>query len=162
MNNHTDTTHDPSGRECALAGRKAAGHQVDSYCKACYLDAVSPLADADVIHVYSRDQAIQDGVLTPANILGSDREHSILESHYGFKREVCLSASLAGPLMVLKPEQRLGRLHDILWMASLAFARAGGRGSTLLPFKVKLGSRVHSLWIELDGDGFTIMHPEDR
>jgi hypothetical protein len=33
--------HDPSGRECALAGRKAAGHAVDTYCRPCYRDILA-------------------------------------------------------------------------------------------------------------------------
>jgi len=32
--------HDPTGRACALAGRKAAGWDAPGYCEACYLDAI--------------------------------------------------------------------------------------------------------------------------
>ena len=32
----TPEVHDTSGRLCALAGRFAAGHDVDDYCRPCY------------------------------------------------------------------------------------------------------------------------------
>jgi hypothetical protein len=34
---HSDD-HDPSGRLCALAGRRFAGHDTDDYCRLCYAD----------------------------------------------------------------------------------------------------------------------------
>lgn len=38
----SNNEHDPSGRACALAGRKAAGHDVgEGYCVPCYADAIT-------------------------------------------------------------------------------------------------------------------------
>lgn len=50
MDTTSDLLHDPTGRECALAGRKADGHDVPSYCEACYDEILAgrmPTPDSD-------------------------------------------------------------------------------------------------------------------
>jgi hypothetical protein len=83
-----------------------------------------PWAGAEVISVYTRAQAIEDGVLADVTETASQS---------GFKVPVALTASV---FAIVEPndeeeaegQSSAGRLHDLLWMAYL-YAR-GARTST--------------------------------
>ena len=87
--------------------------------------------DWDVIHTYSRKQAIEDGVLVPVEGLVPDEPNFTREA--GWKVPVALTAALAGLVIPTEPEQAMGqsikgRLWDVLNMARL-YGR-GRRGDT--------------------------------
>jgi hypothetical protein len=113
-----------------------------------------------VISRYSREQAIDDGVLvdvsTPARETGillptviTDHLHNVLEE---------IPAESAG-------QDYRGRLHDVLWMTFLKLKGLGARARSGAAFpaevKVIIDGKLHKLWIVVDGDGLTIMFPED-
>ncbi len=113
-----------------------------------------------IISRYSRAQAIEDGVLVDVTeqaketglllpTVITDHVHNVLEDI---------------------PEESLGqdyrgRLHDVLWMAYLKLKALKSRGlkerDFPVEFEVIIDRNTHSLWIDADGDGFTIMYPED-
>jgi hypothetical protein len=113
-----------------------------------------------IISRYTRAQAIEDGVLVDVTeqaketgmllpTVITDHVHSVLEA---------IPESSAG-------QDYRGRLHDVLWMAYLklrALKSKGIRESDFpTEFQVIIDGHTHSLWIDADGDGFTIMYPED-
>ena len=58
-----------------------------------------------------------------------------------------------------------GRLHDVLWMTFLKLKSFGSKKVTEVEFPAELeviiDAEKHTLWIVIDGDGLTIMYPED-
>jgi hypothetical protein len=95
-------------------------------------DHESLFTDADVIHSFSRAQAISDGLLV--NV--SDWASATTGFAGGFTVPVALAAvvwadvqSIPAHLEGVQDER--GRAHDLLWMASLA-ARRNPKTSTLL------------------------------
>jgi hypothetical protein len=58
-----------------------------------------------------------------------------------------------------------GRLHDVLWMTFLKLKSMQARqmGAEDFPAEVEviIDGDLHKLWIVIDGDGLTIMYPED-
>lgn len=85
-----------------------------------------PWADAQVISVYTRAQAIDDGVLVDVTEMAREA---------GFRCPVALSQAVHAECVAWDQEDdhtqvyqdQAGRLWDVLWMASMA-ARAGGSG----------------------------------
>lgn len=125
--------------------------------------------DADLVHAYTRRQALADGVLvdvmeaaSPAGMLG------------GFKVPVAVTAAVwaaveAIPASLDGLADARGRLHDVLWMARVAAQRlpgqSGGDFEVILPFR-GTRKRVQTLRIEVgpDDDGapcVTIGFPGD-
>ena len=113
-----------------------------------------------IISRYTRTQAIEDGVLVDVTeqaketglllpTVITDHVHNVLE---GIPKESV-------------GQDYRGRLHDVLWMAYLklrALKNKGIRESDFpAEFQVIVDRQTHSLWIDADGDGFTIMYPED-
>jgi hypothetical protein len=113
-----------------------------------------------IISRYTRAQAIEDGVLVDVTeqaketgmllpTVITDHVHNVLDA---------IPESSAG-------QDYRGRLHDVLWMAYLelrALKSKGIRESDFpAEFQVIIDGHTHSLWIDADGDGFTIMFPED-
>lgn len=113
-----------------------------------------------IISRYTRAQAIEDGVLVDVSqqaketglllpTVITDHLHNVLES---------IPKESQG-------QDYHGRLHDVLWMAYLKLRALKSKGITesdfLVEFKVIIDRHTHSLWIDADGDGFTIMYPED-
>src|SRR5262249_54497528 len=95
-----------------------------------------PFSDAEVIHRYTRAEAIADGVLVDVSEWASPREMM-----GGFKIPVAMTA---GVWALLQPregshEDLRGRAHDVLWMASLA-ARRSRPDTDRASFTVRIGS----------------------
>ena len=113
-----------------------------------------------IISRYTRAQAIEDGVLVDVSqqaketglllpTVITDHLHKVLES---------IPKESHG-------QDYRGRLHDVLWMAYLKLRalKSNGLKESDFPmeFEVIIDRHTHSLWIDADGDGFTIMYPED-
>lgn len=116
--------------------------------------------DNQIISRYTRAQAIEDGVL--ADVTEQARETGLLlptviTDHLHHVLEDIPRESLG--------QDYRGRLHDVLWMAYVKLRGLKSRGikETDFPaaFQVIIDRQTHSLWIDADGDGFTIMFPED-
>src|SRR5262249_25990843 len=77
--------------------------------------------DADLIHRYTRAQAIADGVLI--DVSATAREA-------GFKFPVALTAAVWARCVAVPPgvacQDEAGRLWDVLWLLRLAVARGAG------------------------------------
>jgi hypothetical protein len=113
-----------------------------------------------IISRYTRAQAIEDGVLVDVTqqaketglllpTVITDHLHNVLE---------CIPKESQG-------QDYRGRLHDVLWMAYLKLRALKSKGlkesDFPVEFEVIIDRHTHSLWIDADGDGFTIMYPED-
>ncbi len=101
-------------------------------------------SETDIIHTYTRAQALEDGALI--DVSETARE-------VGFRVSVAVSAALWADIEAIPPSKRgiqdaAGRLWDVLWMARLAARQGGsetayrltmhvGRAST---YRVKMGS----------------------
>jgi hypothetical protein len=127
----------------------------------------SIFADADVISVYTRGQAIEDGVLV-------DVSETAREA--GFRIPVALTAAVWATVEAIPPKLEgiqdvQGRLWDVLWMANLAARR--GRSKSEVWFKLLMdrnegGRRLKYLTLKMvvgPGDGgepvITIMLPHE-
>jgi hypothetical protein len=116
--------------------------------------------DDQIISRYTRGQAIDDGVLVEVTEQAKET---------GLLLPTVITDHLHNVLEDI-PEDSLGqdyrgRLHDVLWMAYLklrGLKRKGIEESDFpAKFEVIIDGQTHSLWIDADGDGFTIMYPED-
>lgn len=122
----------------------------------------------DPIHVYTREQAIEDGVLVDLTEWASADKGF----HGGFTCPVAVTSALwnaieAIPASLAGVADVRGRAHDVLWMASLAVRGMIRRGiedrafEAHLPFK-GTRKRTQILRVSFDGnEGFTIGFPED-
>lgn len=123
----------------------------------------------DVISVYTRTQAIADGVLVDVSEMAREA---------GFKFPTAVTSSVWERCVVLPPgcegfQDQSGRLWDVLWMASIAARR--NKGTDRVTFKLNvatdrehLGERAPLVELVLHiGPGdtaepvLTIMFPED-
>jgi hypothetical protein len=127
---------------------------------------------AEVIIVYTREQAIADGVLVDVTEAAKEagfKLHTVVTRNV-WDRGVQVPAGLEG-----QGQDEQGRLWDVLWMASVAARRSPAR-ENLVAFTVSVvngqrpdGSpyrRDHTLWLHVGpGDQgepvLTIMFPED-
>jgi len=117
----------------------------------------------DLISSYTREQAIEDGVLV-------DISDSELTKNAGFKVPVCLTSAVYALCEVPKGLEGCqdfnGRLWDVLWMAVNAF-KTFKEDKHLVPFKVIFQTglkqrKTVTLWLCFnEAEGFTIMLPED-
>ncbi len=113
-----------------------------------------------IISRYTRELAIEDGVL--ADVTEQARETGIilptvLTDHLHQTLENIPDTS-AG-------QDYRGRLHDVLWMTFLKLKSMQARKMAAEDFpaavEVIIDGNLHKLWIVIDGDGLTIMYPED-
>jgi len=115
----------------------------------------------DVISVYTREQAIEDGVLVDVTEWGSSTKGFI----GGFNCPVVFTRALWGAVETKTTNQDTrGRAHDVLFMASLALKAALARKLDGTNFQVllRVGRKVKQiLRVVADGDGVTIGFPED-
>ena len=129
-------------------------------------------AGFEVVSVYTREQAMDDGVLVDVNQCAREagfKVHTVV-THTVWDRCVRIPEGLEG-----QGQDEQGRLWDVLWMASIA-ARRASAGEDLVTFKVSVvdsqrpdGSphrQEHELWLHIgpgdDGEPvLTIMFPED-
>lgn len=108
------------------------------------------------ISVYTREQAIEDGELVDVTEWASATSGFL----GGFTCPVAMTRSvfaLCEPPKGSMQDLR-GRAHDVLWMCRCA---ARGCRSDRLTFKVLMGRRYVTLRAVIDGDGVTIMRPEE-
>lgn len=89
----------------------------------------------ELVHRYTRRQALADGVL---------RDASNAARELGFRVPVAITAAVwvaieAIPARLQGIADMRGRLHDVLWMASLAARREPSRAA--VPFRVLLPTR---------------------
>ena len=100
----------------------------------------------DVIHTYSRAQAIEDGVLVDATQVAQEA---------GIKYPVALTQAVWADVVEPDPEDRAegqseqGRLWDVLWM--LCCAIRGGAGGTELRFRLSVIQKGKPRLVELKG-----------
>lgn len=123
------------------------------------------LANAEVIYSYTRAQALADGGLIDVTDTAKEA---------GFKIPVALTASVWGDCVAWDekqgkvPQDEVGRLWDVLYMA--AMAAAGNRRSSQVPFSLhrvpRWGSRAELVQLVMHiGPGdegkpvITIMQP---
>jgi len=85
--------------------------------------------DLEVVHSYSRKQAIEDGVLIDVTKTASEA---------GFRYPVALTAAVYGPYVEVPDgvsgQDSQGRLWDVLWMLLNAIRRGGD--TDRVPFEV--------------------------
>lgn len=92
----------------------------------------------DVVHTYSRREALDDGVLMDVGAMGKEA---------GFRVPVALTAKTWATCVSWSSKERTpqdedGRLWDVLWMASLAARSAARRGdSGRVEFQVQVVPR---------------------
>jgi hypothetical protein len=116
----------------------------------------------ETIYSYTREQAIEDGVLIDISGTAEAKEA-------GFKIPVCLTASVHALVEVPESLKGLqdykGRLWDVCWMATLAF-RGRKDDNPTIPFKCSFmlenrKVKTFLLWLVFNAsEGFTIMMPE--
>ena len=92
-------------------------------------------SQADIIHSYSRAEAIEDGMLVDMTEWASSDKGFI----GGFKIPVAVTAAVWADIEAIPKRCRgiqdiRGRAHDVLWMCSLAARRGGSE----LRFAVKM------------------------
>lgn len=90
---------------------------------------------AEVISVYTRATAIEDGVLADVSKMAAEA---------GFVVPVAITAAVFAEIERGKGSEVAyfeGRLWDVLWLARLAARRGGDR----IAYKVKIGRKVHRL-----------------
>ena len=109
------------------------------------------------VSAYTRQQAIEDGVLVDVTALAKET---------GFRIPVAFTAAVwsACDRSDDGNEGTQARAHDVLWMAILrirsALQREEGEGS--FPFQVIIERTTHRLWVvSHPAKGFTIGLPED-
>jgi len=117
-------------------------------------------SDDCVISRYTREQAIEDGVL--ADVTQQARETGIVlptvVTDHLHQVLVDIPETSGG-------QDYRGRLHYVLWMTFLKLK--GLQAKPLRPqdfpaeVKVIIDGKTHHLWIVVDGAGLTIMYPED-
>lgn len=122
--------------------------------------------DCEVISVYSRKQAIEDGVLV-------DISHTSEVKECGFKAPVCVTDHLWNKIRSANSPwgDWHGRLWDVCTLAKLAlrnFLRVEKfkhkLDHALIPFRLNFAEDKDSckLWLVFnEKEGFTIMFPED-
>lgn len=110
------------------------------------------------ISVYTRAQAIADGVLVDLTEWGSATSGFM----GGFRVPVACTRAVWATIdrkRMPRMEDVRGRAHDVLWMASLALRGALRRNQDRALFRVKMTRRYHTFKAVVDGDGVTIMEP---
>lgn len=122
--------------------------------------AIAELAETfgNVISVYTRAQAIEDGELVDMTEWAS-RDKGFFG---GYTCPVAITRALFAEVKVegtKKSGDTRGRAHDVLFLSSLAIKGAFRRNEQSVRFVVKLGRKNHVLRVVADGDGITIGYP---
>lgn len=108
-----------------------------------------------IISVYTREQAIKDGILVDVSDTAEVKEA-------GFKIPVCVTAHLWEKITKLGEDNYKGRLWDVVFMAAVAFRK---KKDDLVEFEVLFEEdypKSVKLWLVFNScEGFTIMYPED-
>jgi hypothetical protein len=116
--------------------------------------------DFALISTYTRQQAIDDGVLVDVSVQARETGillPTVLTAHLHQVLEEIPAESLG--------QDYRGRLHDVLWLTFLTLKSFGTKTISAVEFPVEMqviiDGRTHQLWLVVDGDGLTIMYPED-
>lgn len=118
-----------------------------------------------VIYSYTREQAIEDGVLVDVSEWAREKgipAPTAFSSHLWTDVDVDSKKGHKGY------QSTRGRADDVLWMAFLRLAaanRAGKLDEGPHAFEVLLSvgrTRKQTLWVAMDGADVTIMYPEDN
>jgi hypothetical protein len=114
--------------------------------------------DENIISRYTRENAIDDGVLVDVTEQAKEtgiRVPTVITSHLHQVLEDIPETS-AG-------QDYRGRLHDVLWMTFLKLKAMQSSRSDDFPVQldVIIDGQKQTLWAFVDGDGLTIMFPED-
>lgn len=126
-----------------------------------------PFNDFELIHAYTRAQAIADGVLVDVTAWASAETGF----HGGFTIPVAVTRAVWADIEAIPPSKRgvqdvRGRAHDVLWMAALAARRGGSetRFSVIMP----VGRRKRQTYRLVCGPGdagepvISIMQPHEH
>jgi hypothetical protein len=100
--------------------------------------------NTEIISTYTAEQAEEDGFLINVTEIAKEA---------GFKWTTRISRTvhdLCTPPKSNKIQSYKGRLWDVLWMAFLAIKR-NNTNNDLVVYKVKLGRKIETLWITIDG-----------
>lgn len=137
----------------------------------------SPFDGVAVISTYTREQAIEDGVLVPIEHIDPRMATESL-----FRWPVCLTDHVYSDVIKVpdhpnaRGQSEAGRLWDVLWMCKLAVHRRTDKDEQenpgLMSFEVlatddKGNQQLHKLWCTISGEGkngspvLTIMFPSD-
>lgn len=121
--------------------------------------------DSDVIHRYTRAQAIEDGVLV--NVSGLAREAGftfpVAMTQAAFDKTVSVPERLKGW------QDEAGRLWDVLYVGTCAAKRSGGSSELTYQVRVQVGiNRARNITLKMhcgpgdEGEGvITIMLPTE-
>lgn len=120
----------------------------------------------EVIHAYTRAQAIEDGFLVDV----SEQASSKTGFMGGFTVPVAITDAVHADIERFNPrglQDYRGRLHDVLWMASLAVRRACGESQCLFGVIMQVGRTKRQVYKIVMGPGddaepvITIMKREE-
>ena len=107
------------------------------------------------IAVYTREQALADGVLIDVTPWAQDT---------GFRVPVAFTAALWALVAdhATAADSVRGRVHDVLMLAFLTVRQMIRRSETAMAFTVAIGAQTHRLWLAFHPEeGFTIGLPAD-
>jgi hypothetical protein len=112
----------------------------------------------NIIYRYTRQNAIDDGVLVDVTEQAWEtgiRLPSVVTAHLHDVLEHIPAQSVG--------QDYRGRLHDVLWMTFLKLKAMKGKDEEEFPTEVDviIDGQKHTLWVVIDGDGLTIMYPDD-
>lgn len=112
-------------------------------------------SDPMIVSVYTNAQAIEDGIKMDVTEQAKG---------YGFPMPVFLTTNLFTSHIEVKDKRSgqstEGRMHDLLFLAINA-ARRANPNESMTTFKGKFGKYNVEVWACLDGDGLTLLLPED-
>jgi hypothetical protein len=114
--------------------------------------------DENIISRYTRANAIDDGVLVDVTEQAKEtgiRVPTVITSHLHCVLEDIPKTSTG--------QDYCGRLHDVLWMTFLKLKAMQATRNDNFPALVDVivDRQKQTLWALVDGDGLTIMFPED-
>jgi hypothetical protein len=110
--------------------------------------------DAEFIHVYTAQEAVEDGVL-----IEIDPE---LTQEAGYRIPVRITQGVSALVTPSQSEEKegqsaQGRVWDLLWLARVAIANSE-RSESVVPFDAAIGGKAERLWACLDGTSGPAIH----
>ena len=105
----------------------------------------------DPIAVYTRAEAIADGALVDVSTWARE---------LGYLVPTAITHGLCAEIERLRGDDVPGATRYLLFVARLQAQRQPGE--ELVELLVSLGGEWLRVWLELDGDGATLMRPEDH
>jgi len=135
--------------------------EFEGFCR----EECRPAGATPVIFRYTREEAVEDGVLVDVTEWASADKGF----HGGFRCPVALTRALWEVVDIDSRKHRgggdtRGRAHDVLWMGSLALRSAMRRERNTATFALFLSNgrkKKATLRVTADGDGVVIGFPEE-